>query len=202
MLSLTLPLANGEAAAAGADGFAPNAFIRIEGDGQIVLTMPYVEMGQGTYTVDPDADRRRAGGGPETGAAGACSAQRKALRQSVAGRRAGNRQLERDTRGVAAAAPGRCDRENHARVGGGKALECRSGVLPRAKRRSASRADREDASNMASLPPTPPACRSPKAWRSSDRRISSSSARRPSAWTRRRRSTERPSMASTFGRRA
>src|SRR4029077_3212569 len=35
------------------DGFAPNAFIRIESDGQIVLTMPYVEMGQGTYTSIP-----------------------------------------------------------------------------------------------------------------------------------------------------
>src|SRR6185369_16067634 len=33
-----------------AKGFAPNAFVRIEGDGRIVLTMPYVEMGQGTYT--------------------------------------------------------------------------------------------------------------------------------------------------------
>src|SRR6202011_2105823 len=53
MLSLSLPLANGDAQAAGADGFAPNAFIRIEGDGQIVLTMPYVEMGQGTYTSIP-----------------------------------------------------------------------------------------------------------------------------------------------------
>src|ERR1700739_4120084 len=30
--------------------FGPNAFIRIDGDGQVVLTMPYVEMGQGTYT--------------------------------------------------------------------------------------------------------------------------------------------------------
>ena len=53
MLSLSLPFENGEAEAAGADGFAPNAFIRIEGDGQIVLTMPYVEMGQGTYTSIP-----------------------------------------------------------------------------------------------------------------------------------------------------
>jgi isoquinoline 1-oxidoreductase subunit beta len=50
MLSLSLPLANGEAQVTAGDGFAPNAFIRIEGDGQIVLTMPYVEMGQGTYT--------------------------------------------------------------------------------------------------------------------------------------------------------
>jgi isoquinoline 1-oxidoreductase beta subunit len=48
MLSLSLPCASREAAAA--DSFAPNAFIRIGGDGPIVLTMPYVEMGQGTYT--------------------------------------------------------------------------------------------------------------------------------------------------------
>jgi isoquinoline 1-oxidoreductase beta subunit len=53
MLSLRLPFANGHAEAAGADGFAPNAVIRIERDGQIVLTMPYVEMGQGTYTAIP-----------------------------------------------------------------------------------------------------------------------------------------------------
>src|SRR6266851_126905 len=38
--------------AAGAP-FVPNAFIRIGSDGQIVLTMPYVEMGQGTYTSIP-----------------------------------------------------------------------------------------------------------------------------------------------------
>jgi isoquinoline 1-oxidoreductase beta subunit len=53
VLSLRLPFANGEAEAADADGFAPNAFVRIERDGQIVLTMPYVEMGQGTYTSIP-----------------------------------------------------------------------------------------------------------------------------------------------------
>ncbi len=53
MLSLSLPFASGEAEAAGAGGFAPNAFIRIDGDGHIVLTMPYVEMGQGDYTAIP-----------------------------------------------------------------------------------------------------------------------------------------------------
>ena len=53
MLSLSLPFANGDAQAAGADGFTPNAFIRIQRDGQIILTMPYVEMGQGTYTSIP-----------------------------------------------------------------------------------------------------------------------------------------------------
>ena len=53
MLGLRLPFANGDAEAAGAEGFAPNAFIRITGDGQVILTMPYVEMGQGTYTSIP-----------------------------------------------------------------------------------------------------------------------------------------------------
>lgn len=53
LLSLSLPFANAEAKAANSESFVPNAFIRISGDGQIVLTMPYVEMGQGTYTAIP-----------------------------------------------------------------------------------------------------------------------------------------------------
>ena len=48
-----MPFADGDAAAADADSFTPNAFIRIGTDGQVVLTMPYVEMGQGTYTSIP-----------------------------------------------------------------------------------------------------------------------------------------------------
>jgi isoquinoline 1-oxidoreductase beta subunit len=52
-MSITLPAQMSEAEAADEDRFAPNAFIRIAGDGQIVLTMPYVEMGQGTYTSIP-----------------------------------------------------------------------------------------------------------------------------------------------------
>ena len=51
LLSLTLPFARGEASDAAT--FAPNAFIRIGKDGQVVLVMPYVEMGQGTYTSVP-----------------------------------------------------------------------------------------------------------------------------------------------------
>jgi isoquinoline 1-oxidoreductase beta subunit len=51
MLSLSLPFGNSKAKAT--DAFVPNAFIRIGSDGQIVLTMPYVEMGQGTYTSIP-----------------------------------------------------------------------------------------------------------------------------------------------------
>jgi len=53
LLSLRLPFAVTDAEAANADGFTPNAFIRIGSDGQIVLVMPYVEMGQGTYTSIP-----------------------------------------------------------------------------------------------------------------------------------------------------
>jgi isoquinoline 1-oxidoreductase subunit beta len=51
MLSLSLPLGRSEAATS--EAFAPNAFVRIGSDGQVVLTMPYVEMGQGTYTSIP-----------------------------------------------------------------------------------------------------------------------------------------------------
>ncbi len=51
LLSLALPFGRSEAA--GSTDFAPNAFIRIGSDGQVVLTMPYVEMGQGTYTSVP-----------------------------------------------------------------------------------------------------------------------------------------------------
>ena len=52
LLSLGLPLGAGESRAASSD-FVPNAFIRIGSDGQVVLTMSYVEMGQGTYTSIP-----------------------------------------------------------------------------------------------------------------------------------------------------
>ena len=107
VLSLSLPLGRSEAATA--DEFAPNAFIRIGGDGQIVLTMPYVEMGQGTYTSIPDADRGRARCEPEAGASGACAAEREALRQPAAWR-AGDRQFECNARRVEAAARGRRDR--------------------------------------------------------------------------------------------
>lgn len=51
LLSLSLP--SGRSESAGSEEFAPNAFIRIGKDGRIVMTMPYVEMGQGTYTSIP-----------------------------------------------------------------------------------------------------------------------------------------------------
>jgi isoquinoline 1-oxidoreductase beta subunit len=45
--------AAGAAEKAAKTPFAPNAFIRIDPNGQITLIMPYVEMGQGTYTSIP-----------------------------------------------------------------------------------------------------------------------------------------------------
>jgi isoquinoline 1-oxidoreductase beta subunit len=51
LLSLSLPF--GQSEAADPETFTPNAFIRIDSDGQVVMTMPYVEMGQGTYTSIP-----------------------------------------------------------------------------------------------------------------------------------------------------
>ncbi|GLS30919.1 isoquinoline 1-oxidoreductase, beta subunit [Mesorhizobium albiziae] len=50
VLSLSMPFT---AEAAEGESFQPNAFITVGGDGRIVLTMPYVEMGQGTYTSIP-----------------------------------------------------------------------------------------------------------------------------------------------------
>jgi isoquinoline 1-oxidoreductase subunit beta len=45
--------AAGAAGKAASEPFAPNAFIRIDPMGQVTLIMPYVEMGQGTYTSIP-----------------------------------------------------------------------------------------------------------------------------------------------------
>jgi len=45
--------AAGAAQSVASPPFTPNAFVRIGSDGQVVLTMPYVEMGQGTYTSIP-----------------------------------------------------------------------------------------------------------------------------------------------------
>jgi len=51
LLSFGLPPAMRPAVATdAANGFAPNAFVRIDRDGKVALTIPYVEMGQGTYT--------------------------------------------------------------------------------------------------------------------------------------------------------
>jgi len=50
MLGFGLPDLFKGARAQESGGFVPNAFIRIDGDGSVTLTMPYVEMGQGTYT--------------------------------------------------------------------------------------------------------------------------------------------------------
>jgi isoquinoline 1-oxidoreductase beta subunit len=45
--------AAGAAEKIASEPFAPNAFIRIDSNGQVTLIMPYVEMGQGTYTSIP-----------------------------------------------------------------------------------------------------------------------------------------------------
>jgi isoquinoline 1-oxidoreductase subunit beta len=56
LLSFILPRTISSRETAGAttaDVFVPNAFIRIGRDGWVTLIMPYVEMGQGTYTSIP-----------------------------------------------------------------------------------------------------------------------------------------------------
>ncbi|MBV8209956.1 MAG: xanthine dehydrogenase family protein molybdopterin-binding subunit [Burkholderiaceae bacterium] len=53
VLSFGLPTFAPRATAGGAASFEPNAFIRIGTDGSVTMTMPQVEMGQGTYTAIP-----------------------------------------------------------------------------------------------------------------------------------------------------
>jgi len=53
LLGLGLPTFVGDVIAEESSSFVPNAFIRIGSDGSVTLTMPYVEMGQGTYTSIP-----------------------------------------------------------------------------------------------------------------------------------------------------
>ena len=53
MLGFGLPTFVGDVMADESSSFVPNAFIRIGSDGSVTLTMPYVEMGQGTYTSIP-----------------------------------------------------------------------------------------------------------------------------------------------------
>jgi isoquinoline 1-oxidoreductase beta subunit len=56
LLSFILPRriwSSESAGATTAEVFAPNAFVRMDRDGRVTLIMPYVEMGQGTYTSIP-----------------------------------------------------------------------------------------------------------------------------------------------------
>ena len=196
-----LPYANGDADAADTDGFAPNAFIRIE-RGQVTLIIPYVEMGQGTYTSIPmliaeelevelkqvqlehAPPNEKLYGNPLLGgvqATGGSTAMRAAWEPM---RRAG---ATASTMLVSAAAKRWNVDLASCRAHGGEVLHPPTGRRLKY---------RELAAAAARMPV--PAKRRAQA----DRRISSSSARRPSVWTRRRRSTERLSMASTFGRRA
>jgi hypothetical protein len=198
LLSLSLPALIGDVEAANADSFSPNAFIRIEGDGKIVLTMPYVEMGQGTYTSIPmliaeelEVDLKQVQlehappneklysnpllGVQATGNSNAIRGAWEPLRQAGATARTCSYR-RRQSAGTSIRRPA-----------GRNLVKCFT-------RRQG------EALNMASLPATRPGCLSQKGWRSSDRRISSSSEPRPRGWMHLPRSTERPSMASMFGR--
>jgi isoquinoline 1-oxidoreductase beta subunit len=201
MLSLSLPFANGAAEAADAGDFVPNAFIRVAGDGQIVLTMPYVEMGQGTYTAismliaeELEVDLRQVrlepappdeklygnpllGGVQATGGSTAVPAAWNPMRQAGAIAR---------TMLVSAAAkrwdvdPASC------RAQSGEVLHASTGRRIKYG---------ELAAIAAGLPvPENVVLKRPEDFKSS--------APRRSGLTRRRRSTERPSTASTFGRQA
>ncbi len=197
LLSLRLPLANAEAEVADADGFTPNAFIRIGGDGQIVLTMPYVEMGQGTYTSIPmliaeelEVDLKQCGRSMLRATKSSTAILYWAASRQPATQTQYARRGSRCGKPVRSREPCSCRRQQSAgmsirRPAARKAVKCFT------RRRG-------EAPNMASLPLTPPACQCSKAWRSSGRSNSGSSAPRLSGSMRRQRSTGRPSMASTL----
>jgi len=122
MLSLSLPLDRSQGAPP--ESFAPNAFIRIGSDGQVGLTMPYVEMGQGTLHIYSDADRRRAGGELEASAAGACTTDERLYANPMLGVQAtGNSNAMRGAWKTAAQRP--APRQGHAGRGGSQTLGCR-----------------------------------------------------------------------------
>ena len=200
MLSLRLPFATGEAKAADANDFAPNAFIRIGGDGQIVLTMPYVEMGQGTYTSIPmliaedlEVDLKQVrlehappneklygnpllGGIQATGNSNAIRASWQPLREAGA--------IARNMLVSAAAKRWNVDPAS-CRAQSGEVLHTPTG-------RSIQYG--EFAADTAHMPvPGSVTLKRPEDF--------SSSAPRPNVLTRQKRSTERPSTASAFGRR-
>ena len=132
LLSLNLPFGGSEAAAS-AD-FAPNAFIRIGSDGQVVLTMPYVEMGQGTYTSIPMLIAEELEVSLKQVRLEHAPPNEKLYANPIAGR-AGDRKFERDARRLEAAARGRRDGAGDAGRRGCQALGCGSQSLPRAGRR-------------------------------------------------------------------
>jgi isoquinoline 1-oxidoreductase beta subunit len=53
LLQVAIPGALARTAAAAGAPFVPNAMVRIDRSGKVTLVMPYVEMGQGTYTSIP-----------------------------------------------------------------------------------------------------------------------------------------------------
>ena len=101
-------------------GFAPNAFIRIDRQGAVTLVMPMVEMGRAP-TLARHAAGRGTGGRPRPGPAGACPAQRRALRQRDPPPPA-DRPVVLDPRLLDAVAPGRRGRPHAAGRGRGQAL--------------------------------------------------------------------------------
>ena len=169
ILSLNLPFGKGEVE--GADAFVPNAFIRIERDGQIVLTMPYVEMGQGTYTSIPmliaeelevDLKQLRLEHAPPN---------EKLYANPLLGVQAtGNSNAIRGA--WQPLRRGRRNCQDHAGSGCGKKMECRSGILPRAKRGSASPAIGKKHQIRRACRGRRQQCLSRKTSCSSDRRIS------------------------------
>ena len=183
-----LAVRSSEAEANDAERFAPNAFIRVEGDGQIVLTMPYVGMGQGTYTAIPmliaeelevDLKQVRLEHAPPN---------EKLYANPLVGI-AGNGRLHPRTRGSGsrcvkpARSQGPCSCRRLAKRWNVDPASCRA-----QSGEGTHLADWQKAQSMANSPPMPPACLSPNTCGAeAPGRLQAHRLARRSVWTRRRR---------------
>jgi isoquinoline 1-oxidoreductase beta subunit len=126
LLSFALPALTRNAKAAdtvGAEGFAPNGFVRVNRDGRVILTMPQAEMGQGTYTSMSMLIAEELEVGIDQIHLEPAPPDDKVYANSVF---AGIQVTGGSTsvRVLGATAPGRATARDHARVGGGTSLGC------------------------------------------------------------------------------
>ena len=177
--------------------YTPNAWVHIADDNTITLISRALRDGPGRLHLDADADRRGAERRPEHDQGRDRAAQRQALRQRAARRPAAHRRLDLGARRLGKAAHRRRPGARDADRGGGRQVERRPRRRCKAENGmvigpGGKKATYGQLAEAASKLPVPEkvALKDPSEF--THRRQA-----RSSAWTRRPRSTARPSSAST-----